>query len=38
MHFMQNQFPDELKKMGSELKEPIDGIIKQIMELREKYK
>ncbi len=38
MHFMQDKYPDEIKKMGDELKETVESIIKVILELREKYK
>ena len=38
MHFMQDKYPDEIKKMGDELNEPVESIVKYILELREKYK
>lgn len=37
MHFMQDNYPDEIKKMGDELKEPVDKIVRNILEMREKY-
>ncbi|NOQ26626.1 MAG: tetratricopeptide repeat protein [Bacteroidales bacterium] len=38
MHFMQDKYPDEIKKMGEELNETVQNIVEYIMELREKYK
>ena len=35
---MQDEFPNEIKKMGSELQESVDDILKTIEELKEKYK
>ena len=38
MTLMQDEFPNEIKKMGSELQESVDDILKTIEELNEKYK
>ncbi len=38
MHFMQDQYPDEILKMGEELQETVDSIVQFILELRKKYK
>ena len=38
MHFMQDKYPDEIKKMGEELNETVQNIVDHILELREKYK
>ncbi|MBI9066369.1 MAG: sel1 repeat family protein [Salinivirgaceae bacterium] len=38
MHFMQDKYPDEIKKMGEELKETVESIVQVILEMREKYK
>jgi TPR repeat protein len=37
MHFVQDKYPDEIKKMGEELNETVDGIVQYILALREKY-
>ena len=38
MTLMQDEFPNEIKKMGSELQESVDDILKAIEELNQKYK
>lgn len=38
MTLMQDEFPNEIKKMGSELQESVDDILKTIEELNQKYK
>lgn len=38
MTLMQDEFPNEIKKMGSELQESVDDILKTIKELNQKYK
>ena len=38
MTLMQDEFPNEIKKMGSELQESVNDILKTIEELRQKYK
>ena len=38
MHFMQDKYPDEIKKMGEELNEIVDSVVQYILTLREKYK
>ena len=38
MTLMQDEFPNEIKKMGSELQESVDDILKTIEELKQKYK
>jgi TPR repeat protein len=38
MHFMQDKYPDELKKMGEELEDTVNNIVDLILELRNKYK
>jgi len=37
MTIMQNEFPNEIKKMGSELKESVDEILKQAKKLEKDY-
>ncbi|BCG62543.1 MAG: hypothetical protein methR_P0186 [Methyloprofundus sp.] len=37
MSLMQDEFPHEIKKMGSELKESVDEILMEVEDLREKY-
>jgi hypothetical protein len=37
MTFMQDEFPVEIKKMGSEIKETIDEIVAFVERMREKY-
>ena len=37
MTLMQDEFPTEIKKMGSELKETTDEVLKEIEEMRKKY-
>ena len=37
MSLMQNEFPNEIKKMGSELKQSVDEILEEIDMLKEKY-
>ena len=38
MTLMQDEFPNEIKKMGSELQTSVDDILKTIEELKQKYK
>ena len=38
MTLMQDEFPNEIKKMGSELQTSVDDILKTIEELNQKYK
>ena len=38
MTLMQDEFPNEIKKMGSELQESVDDILKTIEQLKQKYK
>ncbi len=38
MTLMQDEFPNEIKKMGSELQTSVDDIVKRIAELEQKYK
>jgi len=37
MTLMQDEFPHEIKKMGSELKESVDEILQQVAEFQKKY-
>ena len=37
MYLMQNEFPDEIKKMGSELEETVNEILEQIKKLEFDY-
>ena len=37
MTLMQDDFPHEIKKMGSELTESIDEVLKEIENYKEKY-
>jgi hypothetical protein len=37
MHLMQDEFPDEIKKMGDELEETVNEILEQINKLSQKY-
>ena len=34
---MQEEFPNEIKKMGSDLQESVDDILKEIALMKEKY-
>lgn len=38
MHLMQDEYPDEVKKMGSELEETVNEILEKIKELAKDYK
>ena len=38
MTLMQDEFPTEIKKMGSELKETVDEVLNEIEKMKEKYK
>lgn len=38
MTLMQDEYPNEIKKMGSELQEVVEGVLKKVEEYREKYK
>ena len=38
MTLMQDEFPNEIKKMGSELAESVEEVLKEIEEYKEKYK
>lgn len=38
MHFMKDQYPNEYKKMGSELKETVEEVIKEVKQLEIDYK
>ncbi len=37
MHFMQNEYPNEYRKMGSELKQTVEEIIEKILQLEKDY-
>ena len=37
MTLMQDDFPHEIKKMGSELQESVDEVLKKVEEYRAKY-
>jgi hypothetical protein len=37
MHYMKKEFPDEMLKMGSELEEPVNAVIKEIELMAKKY-
>ncbi|MGB0431025.1 MAG: tetratricopeptide repeat protein [Bacteroidia bacterium] len=37
MHFMQDEYPDEIKKMGPELKETVDEIIEKVKQMAIDY-
>ncbi len=37
MTLMQKEFPDEIKKMGSELKQSVDEVLIEIERLKLKY-
>ena len=37
MHFMQDIYPDEIKKMGNELKQTVDEIIAKIKQMEIDY-
>ena len=38
MYFMQDEFPNEFKKMGSELKQTVEEIIEEVNKLKKDYK